>query len=522
MHLRLLPLLFVVLLAPVQAWAQSPASASPAVQAVSATTMAVHVWPESLDPAAVQTGPATLLANLNEPLIRLKPDVLEMDPAASLAAGVTSAEDGRVWEVSLRPETRFPDGTPLDADAVVFSLSRLLLAGHPARPGVAAVPGVLKGLVKSVTAPRKDRVVIELNAPYGPMLSLLGSLQASVLSPASFKAGRLASVPLGFGPFTVGRQGPGRRMELVANPRYLRPVPLSRLDVVHVPAGTGRILWMLSGRGDLVEGLSGQNVDDLGTRPEFKLEEKPGIGTVTLFFNPAAPPFQSIILREALLRALNDDVMAPCLYQDRAKMFRSFFPPWSWGTKEAPTRIGYDVVEAKRLLNMGNVDKAGTAFVLWAVPSVEQNPASLAALLDAIKSCLLEVGVSCLADVVSPSALESRLAAKAPGAVLYWNDPRIADPDDVTCSAIDKSHPLSKFAGLAVDEVQSLIAQARGRDSLASRELAYGELATRAARDLTVVSLASPRRVVAFRKRLSNVRLGIDGQVQMGEVRVTP
>src|SRR3569833_4326087 len=55
-------------------------------------------------------------------LVRYKPDSPEIEP--SLAESWEQSPDGRVWIFHLRKNVRFHDGTPFDADAVVFSFDR--------------------------------------------------------------------------------------------------------------------------------------------------------------------------------------------------------------------------------------------------------------------------------------------------------------------------------------------------------------------------------------------------------------
>ena len=63
-------------------------------------------------------------------LVRFAPGRLEPEP--DLATSWTVSADGTVWTFELRPNVRFHDGTPFDADAVVFSFERQIVPEHPA------------------------------------------------------------------------------------------------------------------------------------------------------------------------------------------------------------------------------------------------------------------------------------------------------------------------------------------------------------------------------------------------------
>ena len=506
----------------------APSGAPAAAAAPTAiVTVCADVWPESFDPAEAQVGPQTVLANLNEPLVRLMENKYVADEAIGLTSRIGVSEDGCTWQITLKAGLLFSDGSPLDAKAVAFSLSRLFSPDHPARPRIPAIPLSGRRVLKAVTAPKQDLVVIQLNEAWAPMWTVLSSLQSAPVSPASFKNGKLAGAPIGCGPYVLSKQGPGRRLELVPNTRFNRQRPrLDRLDVVCCPRGSTRLLWIMGGRGDVVEGLAKRDLDDLAARPEFRVEQPvAGLGLVTLYINPQITPFQSNIVREALIRGLPDEVLSRHLFDGQCLMFRDFFPPWRWNwvMKGALKKYGTDAIAARKLLEMGNVDRSGTAFVLWAVPPAGTDPRSLTRLLEELRISLAELNVSCLTDVVAQDRLATRLASGAPpAAVLLWADPTTLDPDELVSLALDRANPLSKFAGFAVDEVQSMIADARRKDTQSAREFLYTELETRLARDLSVISLAAPLRTLAWTQRVAGLKVGPDGVALLEDLRIGP
>src|SRR6266496_3077950 len=66
---------------------------------------------------------------LFEGLVGWKPGTTDIEPR--LATQWQVSDDGLRWTFNLRSHVVFHDGTPLDADAVVFSFERLLVKGHP-------------------------------------------------------------------------------------------------------------------------------------------------------------------------------------------------------------------------------------------------------------------------------------------------------------------------------------------------------------------------------------------------------
>ena len=77
----------------------------------------------ALDPARITDADSSeVTEQIFDHLVRYKPSSTEIEP--SLAESWEQSPDGRVWTFHLRHNVRFHDGTPFDADAVVFSFDR--------------------------------------------------------------------------------------------------------------------------------------------------------------------------------------------------------------------------------------------------------------------------------------------------------------------------------------------------------------------------------------------------------------
>ena len=76
-----------------------------------------------LDPARVTDDESVeVCEQIFEHLVRYRPQSTDIEPSLAVAWEVDP--HGTVWTFHLRPGVRFHDGTPMDADAVVFSLER--------------------------------------------------------------------------------------------------------------------------------------------------------------------------------------------------------------------------------------------------------------------------------------------------------------------------------------------------------------------------------------------------------------
>src|SRR5262249_37105640 len=134
----------------------------------------------------------------------------EPDALYGLAArAVQISSDGLTYRFLLRPGITFHDGSPLTAHDVAFSLKILKEKGHP------IAQQLLRDLV-GAEAPDDATVVVRLAARRARDVPLF--VAALPIFSRSYYAARrfdetTLEVPLGSGPYKVGRFGPGRHIE---------------------------------------------------------------------------------------------------------------------------------------------------------------------------------------------------------------------------------------------------------------------------------------------------------------------
>jgi peptide/nickel transport system substrate-binding protein len=168
--------------------------------------------PTTIDPLAARTrAELTVARQVYEPLIeRLSGPYAEAAPQAGLALEARPSRDRTTWTVTLRPNVRFQDGTPFNADAVLANSRRW--QSDPA--GQKLLPYLF-----AVDAPRPDEVRFLLERPAPDMVRRLSSPRLGIVSPraldpqsgqgARFLADAAGS---GTGAFESGPSGPGRLM----------------------------------------------------------------------------------------------------------------------------------------------------------------------------------------------------------------------------------------------------------------------------------------------------------------------
>lgn len=190
---------------------------------------------KTLDPINAETGETVkVLLNLYDTLVAFADETMDIEP--SLATSWETSEDGLTWTFHLREGVRFHDDTPVDAEAVIFSLNRLRQDEHPHVSDPARPYKPNFKVIDKLTATDSRTVVFTLREPNAVFLNNLAMFPAGIVSPTTVKKhGKgFSTNPVGTGPFRFERWIRGQQIVLAANEDHWRGRP--HLDrVVFVP-----------------------------------------------------------------------------------------------------------------------------------------------------------------------------------------------------------------------------------------------------------------------------------------------
>src|SRR5262249_4005051 len=152
-------------------------------------------------------------------LVRLSAHRLE--PEADLATSWTVSADGTIWTFDLRPNVRFHDGTPVDAEAVVFSFERQIVPEHPAHEADFVWTRAYHN-IRHVRAAGPRRVQSETARPSAPFPANLAMGPAAIVPPTAVMKWKrdFGRHPVGAGPYRFVEWIPGDRITLERNPDY--------------------------------------------------------------------------------------------------------------------------------------------------------------------------------------------------------------------------------------------------------------------------------------------------------------
>ncbi|WP_298964560.1 ABC transporter substrate-binding protein [uncultured Methylobacterium sp.] len=193
-------------------------------------------------------------------------DLTRTDRLAGLRPGLAerweqAPGDTKTWLFHLRRGVTFHDGTPFDADAVIWNLDRYFKPDSPQHEPAAA--GITRARAPIVAGYRKidaDTVAITTTVPasYFPYMVVY----MLFTSPASFeKAGRdwarVGTLPAaGTGPFRITRVTPREAVDLARNDGYWdadRKAKVDRVRLLPIPEANARIAALRAGQVDWIE-----------------------------------------------------------------------------------------------------------------------------------------------------------------------------------------------------------------------------------------------------------------------------
>jgi peptide/nickel transport system substrate-binding protein len=219
-----------------------------------------------------------------------------------LAAGYAFSDGGLTFTISLRPNVKFTDGTPFDAQAVVYNIERDLQPQYGCLCD-SSFP------VSSIVASGPLTVVMHLKQVFAPIVSaFLGSAPNWIISPTALsKMGEkaFAITPVGAGPFQVVSDKLSSVLELKANPTYWQKgLPyLSTLTFTAVGSDESAYEAIQAGQGQAYQDFSTVALVAQAKQKMTVTTIPAALGPYVVQLNTGAAPFNNIVAREALYYA---------------------------------------------------------------------------------------------------------------------------------------------------------------------------------------------------------------------------
>ncbi len=249
------------------------------------------------------------------------------------------------WQFKIKPGQMFSDGTPLNAEAVAFSVGLMRSAAGASYTVTVEVPSV-----KSARAVDDLTVEIITSTP-NPFLPQELSLMR-LMSPTNWaKVGEagINKSPIGSGPFIVETWTPGV-MTLKPNPTALRKPKIEKLELRAVPDTPARVQALLSGKIDIAMVLGPDEIPQLEAAGHKMVFQQEASIILLAFITTKDSPLKDVRVRRALNYAVNKDEIVATILAGKAPVATQTAPMNAFGFDPTLPAYAYDVALAKKLL----------------------------------------------------------------------------------------------------------------------------------------------------------------------------
>lgn len=302
---------------------------------------AVGADPTTLDPQATDDGNERAVNdNIYETLVMRNGQTSALEPGLALS---WTLKNDTTWEIKLRPNVKFTNGAAMNADAVVFSIKRII------DPALKSAQFSYLNSIKDATKVDDLTVTITTDGADPGLGSKLTWLK--VVDPAYAKTADFANKPVGTGPYKFVEWKKGQSVTLTANTEYWGTKPaIKDVTIKVIPEINTRLQGLKASPAevDLTANLS----------PEL-MSQAPATATqrsvefYEIYFANVKPgkPFADKNTRLAAQYAVDKEGILKTLFAgqgtvQQGQIIREDWPGFNPSLKPYP----YDVAKAKSLL----------------------------------------------------------------------------------------------------------------------------------------------------------------------------
>jgi peptide/nickel transport system substrate-binding protein len=327
----------------------------------------------TLDPAIETSGNSLAPAfHIYEGLTMFEPGTTT--PLPALATGWEASEDGLEWTFTLRDGVTFQDGTPFDADAVVFNFERWWDLEHPNNLGADQFiywdymfqgfkdetldDGSPKGVLAGIEKVDDMTVKLILSRPNASLLNTLAMENFRFASPTAVEEqgdiyGTAEGLAVGTGPYKVGEWVKEDHLNLDRNDDYWGELPTLDTIVYRViPDTTAAFLALQAGEIDM-QSMWAVTPDDIATAqgdPNLKVMFNPAFNVGYVGLNHAKEWLQNKNVRLAIAHGIDKQAIVDALYAGDAVPAQEFQPQALWGYNNDIVDYPYDPALAAEFL----------------------------------------------------------------------------------------------------------------------------------------------------------------------------
>ena len=325
-------------------------------------TLGMVLEPPALDPTA---GAAAAIAevvlyNVFETLVHVGPHG-KISPL--LAERWHASDDQKVWTFILRPDVRFQNGKPCDAQAVKASFER---AGakdsvNKDRPFFAAMT--------AIEARDARTVVIRLSSPDADFLFQLGQATAVIVEPGTVATN--AAQPVGTGPYRLGNWRRGASLQLVAWEGFREPaaIQFSPVTFRFIGEPAAQMAALMAGEVDVFPRVTERAEARFRGNTQWRVQVSSSRAKTLVAINHRRKALADVRVRRAIAAAIDRQAVLKAGQLGHGTPIGSHYTPDAPGYVDLTAVNPYDPERAKALLK-----EAGVPLPLSLVMTVPPTP----------------------------------------------------------------------------------------------------------------------------------------------------
>jgi peptide/nickel transport system substrate-binding protein len=373
----------------------------------------------------------------------------------------------KVWEVKLRPNVKFHNGEPFDANAVKFSFERINRADFksPQKGWFSTIDHV------EIVDPLTVRFHTKVPDPAMPArMTLMYQLAPKYVTQVGDQQANLK--PVGTGAFKFVEWQKNERIVVEANDAHWSGKPAVRRATWRpIPELGARIAALQTGQADLIVNVPPDQLQTLAVTKNVRVEKIPSCRII--YFGIAqikGGPLADRRVRQAINYAVDVQGILDSVLLGNGKRINSALPPNVWGYDTSIPLYEYNPKKANELLTA-----AGQTNLSLTLQAPNGRWAMDKDIAQAVAGQLTENGIKTNVKIIGEwgSYVRSVLDHKTEDIFMNgWCLPSL-EPDHWVTPNLMSGEPVSQYSNAEVDK---LIAQARAEMNADRRKQLYSQL----------------------------------------------
>ena len=450
-----------------------------------------------------------VLNNIMNGLVTYKPGTTDIEPAIAASWDVNS--NASVWTFHLRHDVKYPNGTVLKAQDVVWSIERVMrIKGDPS--------WLVTSFVKKVTAPDDFTVVFTLKHPTAYFLALLTDPPYFPVSraydPNHIQSDQTAG---GAGPYYITKWVRDQELDLQANPYYYGPQPkIKKIIIKFYKDATTMRLALENGEINIAwRTLRPTDIKSLKEEGKYNVVEIPSSYIRYICMNTVKGPTKDVRVRQALAYAVDRQQIAERVFQGTVEPLYTLIPIGMWSHKDVfKEKYGAspNLNAAKQLLQEAGYSTTNKLKIdLWYTPShYGDTEADLAQLLKQQWEAtgMIEVNIK---SAEWQTYLQYARTGSMEVYMFGWY-PDYLDPDDYTTPFLSSVDNANGWAGTGYNSSQmnQILSEAQQLTNKTQREKLYIQAQELLAQDVPYIPIIQGKLYVVAQKDIGGIIIGPD------------